>query len=108
MPRGKKFDPVAVERGQRLRSTRERVGMTQQQVSAATGWTDIPGSPGLSPSRIANYEQGTRRIDVEEAEVLASVFHAYPAAYFLCVVDEQEAKMLQLMRHKTPHPCRAA
>lgn len=76
--------------------------MTQKALAAATGWTDRPGSKGLRDSRIANYEQGSRRIGQEEADIFASIFRDYPSAYFMGVVDEREAIMLQLMRQEKP------
>lgn len=70
--------------------------MTQKQLSQATGYR--PRRVGLGPSQIANFEQGSRRIRHEEAEILAKVFPDYPAAYFMGLVDKREAKMLIVLR----------
>lgn len=74
-------------------------GLTQEQLAVATGYNpDKPRGAGLSQTRIANYEQGTRRIGLEEAETLAAVFTELHAAYFMGSVGEREARMLVLLR----------
>lgn len=70
--------------------------MTQHQLSKATGYR--PRKAGLSPSQIGNFEQGTRRIRYEEAEILSNIFTDYPAAYFMNLVDKREAKVLVAIR----------
>lgn len=70
--------------------------MTQHQLSKATGYR--PRKVGLSPSQIGNFEQGTRRVRHEEAEILAAVFADYPAAYFMALVDKREARLLAALR----------
>jgi transcriptional regulator with XRE-family HTH domain len=106
MANGRAADPVGIEMGRRIRALRLARGETQEQLAKATGWritdADDGRARGLSPSRIANYEQGTRRIDIEEAEILARLSDGLTAAYFLCVVDEREARVLHAMRHDLP------
>jgi len=92
-------DRIATICGERMKRCRQERNWTQERLSVATGYEpDNPRGAGLSPTRIANYEQGTRRMGVEEAELLATIFTEYHAAYFLGLIDEREARMLALMR----------
>lgn len=94
-------DPVAALSGKRIREGREARKWTQEQLAEATGWTaDKPSRAqknALSQSRIANFEQGTRRVGLEEAQILAAVL-GRPAPYFMGVITEQEAAVLAAMR----------
>lgn len=98
-------DPIGQEMGRRIRRERSAREWTQEDLAKATGWrqsdADEGRARGLSPSRIANYEQGTRRIDIEEAEILATVF-SLPSAYFLAAVSAHEAQVLQAIRSHPP------
>lgn len=102
-------DPVGVEMGRRIATERTNRGWTQKQLAERTGWLEADADEGkargLSPSRIANYEQGTRRLDLEEAQILADAFDALHPAYFLCAVDERQARVLYALEHD--HPSRA-
>jgi transcriptional regulator with XRE-family HTH domain len=89
-------DLLALECGKRVAECRKAVDLTQEQLSKATGYR--PRRSGLSPSQIGNFEQGTRRIGYEEAEILARVFPEYPAPYFMGVLDKREAKVLLVLR----------
>jgi len=95
-------DPIGQEMGRRIRALRLSRDETQEELAKATGWritdADLGQAKGLSPSRIANYEQGTRRIDVEEAEILAALSDGLTSAYFLCVATEREARVIHAMR----------
>lgn len=62
----------AVRAGNRVRTTREKRNWTQKKLSEMTGGK-------LSPSRIANYEQGTRELGIQEAEILGKAMHVQPA-----------------------------
>lgn len=75
--------------------------MTQEGLSKATGY-GVRGKIGLGTTQIANFEQGTRRIGIEEAVILSKLFPEYPAAHFVGVVNEREAKMLALVRSEYP------
>lgn len=94
-------DVVAAERGFRLRQCRKALEWTQTDLAQATGWSAQRPAKGLSPSRIANFEQGTRRLGHEEAETLESVF-GYPAAYFMAMLDAKEAGAIALLRGLRP------
>lgn len=83
---------------------------TQEELSKRTGWTAARPSRAqknaLAASRLANFEQGTRRVGLEEAEILARVFGDLPAPYWMGVISEQEAAVLAAMRQgkKTDGP----
>ena len=104
-----KDDPIGIEMGKHLAAMRSALDLTQEQLAKQTGWTlagdDDGRAAGLSPSRIANYEHGTRRIGVEEAEIFSAIFHL-PAAYFMCLITEAEAHVLQALRNP-PTPKKA-
>jgi transcriptional regulator with XRE-family HTH domain len=67
--------------GHRLREARKKRGWSLSQLSAET--RDV-----LSKSRISNYEQGTRRPGVEQAEVLALALGTVSASYLLDLDEE--------------------
>ena len=90
-------DAIAQERGTRLKECRKAHGWTQEELAIETGWTHKVPAGGLSPSRIANFEQGTRRIGHEEAECFQKVF-GIPAAYFMAMLDRQEADVIATLR----------
>ena len=96
-------DPVAIESGRRIRACRDRKGWTQDELAQRTGWNpDKPSraqKSALSQSRIANFEQGTRRVGLEEGEILAKAL-GMPAPYFMAVVNEREAAVLAALRSK--------
>lgn len=94
-------DVVAAERGLRLRQCRKALGWTQTDLASASGWSVERPSEGLSPSRIANFEQGTRRLGHEEAEMFENVF-GYPAAYFMGMLSAKEAGAIALLRGLQP------
>lgn len=94
-------DPIALLSGKRIREARKARGMSQEELSKATGWTALKPSQAqrqaLSPTRIANFEQGTRRVGVEEADILSRVL-GFPLPYWMGVVSEQEATVLAALR----------
>lgn len=101
----KNGDPIAKEMGQRIAAARKERGWTQDRLAHETGWrqadADHGRARGLSPSRLGNYEQGTRRLDVEEAEILSGVF-GLPAAYFLAAITRYEADILVAIQTREP------
>jgi transcriptional regulator with XRE-family HTH domain len=67
------------EIGQRLRSARQAQGLSLSELSNLTGV--------LSKSRISNYEQGIRRMGIEEAQQLAAALVSVTPTYLLCLDD---------------------
>ena len=89
-------DRLTVLIGERLRTERQRLGLSLSQLSDLTGGK-------LSKSRIINYEQGTRRLGIEEAQILACALDGVTPAYLLCLeeIDDQtreERRLLDLYR----------
>src|SRR5579872_3966802 len=91
----KALDPVAIECGKRLAACREGKGLTQAELAKLT---KRGSRRGLSPSQIANFEQGTRRIRFEQAEILASIFTNFLPGYFMNALTERECRVLLAMR----------
>lgn len=65
--------------GQRLRAARQEQKLSLSQLSTRTG--------SLSKSRISNYEQGIRRMGLEQAHVLAEALGTVTPTYLLCLED---------------------
>jgi transcriptional regulator with XRE-family HTH domain len=84
------------EGGRRLRAARKAKNLTLAQLSVKVGGL-------LSPSRISNYEQGTRKLGPQEALALAPHLGVEPS-HLLCVdVEEgdltsQEQELLRNFR----------
>jgi len=103
--KGTRTDPLAQMSGQRIRECRERRQWTQEDLARETGWS--PEKPSraqknaLAQSRIANYEQGTRRVGFEEAEIFGRIF-GLPAPYFMGVISLREAEVLATLRRTEP------
>jgi transcriptional regulator with XRE-family HTH domain len=66
--------------GSRLRGERQRRKLSLSQLAALTD--DI-----LAKSRISNYEQGIRRMGLEEAVILARALGDVSPVYLLCLED---------------------
>lgn len=64
--------------GQRITKARKHADLTIKKLAEITG---------LNPSRISNWEQGTRLIQLEEAMQLAETLKV-PTTYLLCLSDE--------------------
>jgi transcriptional regulator with XRE-family HTH domain len=82
--------------GSRLRAARKALGLSLTDLAARTGGA-------LTKSRISNYEQGLRRMGVEEARMLATALGTVSAAYLLCLEDsgflvEEEQRLLERYR----------
>ena len=67
--------------GARLPGQRQAIGISLSELSERTGGA-------LSKSRISNYEQGIRRMGVEEAEVLAAALGTVHPAFLLGLDSE--------------------
>jgi transcriptional regulator with XRE-family HTH domain len=65
--------------GQRLRAARQAQGLSLSELSSRTG--------SLSKSRISNYEQGIRRMGLEEAQELALALGTVTPIYLMCLDD---------------------
>ncbi len=66
--------------GLRLRAERHRKKLSLSQLAALTG--DL-----LAKSRISNYEQGTRRMGLEESVILGRALGGVSPVYLLCLED---------------------
>ena len=67
--------------GLRLCEVRRGQGVSLAALASKTGDT-------LSKSRISNYEQGLRRMGIEEALTLAKALGSVSPTYLLCLDDE--------------------
>jgi len=65
--------------GQRLRAARQAQSLSLSELSSRTG--------SLSKSRISNYEQGIRRMGLEEAQELALALGTVTPIYLMCLDD---------------------
>jgi transcriptional regulator with XRE-family HTH domain len=82
--------------GLRLREARDAQKVSLAALADRTGGT-------LSKSRISNYEQGLRRLGIEEARILSEALGNVSATYLLCLDDEgfltdQERELLRCFR----------
>lgn len=81
--------------GQRLRAARHAQQLSLAELSIRTN--------ALSKSRISNYEQGIRRMGLEEAQVLANALGTVTPTYLLCLEDTdpltpQERQLVEYFR----------
>jgi transcriptional regulator with XRE-family HTH domain len=81
-------DPIGVEMGIRLKVERKSAKISQAELALRLGW---------APSRIGNFEQGKRRLGVDEALQLEGEFKR-PAGYFLGILDRSEAAVVSTLR----------
>lgn len=79
--------------GQRLRSARHEQKLSLADLSART--------QSLSKSRISNYEQGIRRMGLEEAHELSVALGTVTPTYLLCLDDRGpfSERELELIDH---------
>ena len=81
--------------GQRLRAARQEQKLSLSDLSARTN--------SLSKSRISNYEQGIRRMGLEEAHELSVALGTVTPTYLLCLDDKdplspQERQLVEYFR----------
>lgn len=81
--------------GQRLRAARHEQKLSLSDLSSRTN--------SLSKSRISNYEQGIRRMGLEEAHELSIALGTVTPTYLLCLDDKdplssQERKLVDYFR----------
>jgi len=81
--------------GLRLRTARKAQNLSLQALATMTGGI-------LSESRISNYEQGLRRLGIEEARLISTALGTVSATYLLCLDDDepthQEWELLRCFR----------
>lgn len=58
-------------RGERLKTLREKAGLSQAALAEKCGWA--------SQSRVGNYEKGVRKIGADDAAILAAALGVHPA-----------------------------
>jgi transcriptional regulator with XRE-family HTH domain len=94
-------NPLDVLSGERIREARESRNWSQERLAAESGWKkDKPTPKGsMHPSSVAMYERGERRLPREIADTLSRMFNL-PAAYWLGVIDEYEAEVLQAVKKR--------
>lgn len=81
--------------GKRLREARQAQRLSLAELAARTG--------SLSKSRISNYEQGIRRMGLEEAAELSQALGTVSASHLLCldndsVLSDAERRLLEHYR----------
>ncbi len=81
--------------GQRLRAARQEQKLSLSDLSSRTS--------SLSKSRISNYEQGIRRMGLEEAHELSVALGTVTPTYLLCLDDKdplssQERELVDFFR----------
>lgn len=86
---------ISKQIGQRLRAARLAHKYSLSELASRTRT--------LSKSRISNYEQGIRRMGIEEAQELAEALDGVTPAYLLCLDDasplsEDEWRLIQRYR----------
>jgi transcriptional regulator with XRE-family HTH domain len=86
--------------GTRLRAARHAQELSLSELSERTGGE-------LSKSRISNYEQGLRRMGIEEARALAAALGSVSATYLLCLEDDaqlsdEERQLVERYRKAKP------
>jgi len=89
-------EALSAKIGLRLRAARKAQKLSLQKLAGLTGGA-------LSKSRISNYEQGLRRLGIEEAQLLAKALATVSATYLLRLnddemLDAQEQELLQWFR----------
>lgn len=80
--------------GNRLRAARAAQQLSLSQLSEKT---QKMGNM-LSKSRISNYEQGIRRMGIEQARILAQALGTVSAVYLLCLEDSEPELSLDEQR----------
>ncbi len=74
----------SLEIGSRIREARTQRAWTLDELSLFT-------DRAITPSRLANYENGIRRPGIEEAEALATAFGDVSAAWLLTLDGERRS-----------------
>ena len=74
--------------GERLRAERKAQDLSLSDLAERTNGQ-------LSKSRISNYEQGIRRMGLEESRILSEALGTVSPMYLLCLEDEREIETLR-------------
>lgn len=85
--------PYKALAGQRLKHSRKAAGLTLKELSNRL--------PGMIPSRLSNYEQGRRSMDIETAVAIARALNIDPAwllGFEKQSLTQQEAELINLFR----------
>ena len=77
--------------GQRIAAARKAIRLTQAELAAQV--------PGLTPSRLSNYEQGTRYPDPDILIKLAQILHE-PASFLGALDDDPRLQALSRLYTK--------
>jgi len=87
----------AIEAGRRLRTLRDGLGLSLEGLSQR-----LDGA--LSASRIGNYEQGSRKLNIPTARLLARELQAHPAYLMGLLTDEEHRFLRALSPAPAPMP----
>lgn len=94
-----RLDELKTEIGQRLREARTKSGIGSQ-ATAAKLLSDALGET-VEPSRIGNYEQGTRLPDPVTISALCAIYSTWPSAIYgfdEAPASPDESKLLERYR----------
>lgn len=75
-PRQTRKDPLAISVGERMAAARAKAGISQPELAAVV--SRMMGKE-ITPTRIANYEQGVRTLRVEMAPYIARALGVTPS-----------------------------
>lgn len=86
----------AIEAGRRIRAARGALNLSLAALAELSGG-------GLTGSRIGNYEQGTREVDIFAARLLAKALAVHPA-YLMGLLSEEEHRFLKALNQSSERP----
>ena len=95
MSSGKKT-AEAVEAGRRIKAARLALNISLAELAKRSGGV-------LTGSRIGNYEQGIREVDIHAARLLAKALDVHPA-YLMGLLSEEEHRFLKALRQSDDRP----
>ena len=81
-------------RGERLKTLREKAGLSQAALAEKCGWA--------SQSRVGNYEKGVRKIGADDASVLASALGVHPSEILFGASSSQNVEPASIGLRKIP------
>lgn len=95
VPQSKKTTE-ATEAGRRIRAARVALKLSLAALAERSGGV-------LTGSRIGNYEQGAREVDIFAARLLAKALDVHPA-YLMGLLSEEEHRFLKALSHSPERP----